>query len=92
MPVGIAQKVKIAIQEELDKRGVNLSFDVASNPEFLIEGVAIKDFINPDCVVVGIESKKAEEPMIKLYQPLLALKFTCNLHGYSFCCNDQVYS
>jgi UDPglucose 6-dehydrogenase len=71
VPVGTAQKVKNVIREELDKRGVDVPFDVASNPEFLKEGAAIKDFMSPDRVVVGIESKKAEEVMTKLYQPLL---------------------
>lgn len=75
VPVGTAQKVKKAIQKELDKRGVNVSFDVASNPEFLKEGAAIKDFMSPDRVVVGIESNKAEEVMTKLYQPFLLQNF-----------------
>lgn len=75
VPVGTAQKVKAAIQEELDKRGVNIPFDVASNPEFLKEGAAIKDFMSPDRVVVGTESKKAEEVMTKLYQPFLIQNF-----------------
>ena len=75
VPVGTAQKVKAAIQEELDKRGVQVPFDVASNPEFLKEGAAIKDFMSPDRVVVGTESKKAEEVMTKLYQPFLINNF-----------------
>ena len=75
LPVCTAQKVKAAIQEELDKRGVQVPFDVASNPEFLKEGAAIKDFMSPDRVVVGTESKKAEEVMTKLYQPFLINKF-----------------
>ena len=58
VPVGTAKKVKAVIQEELDKRGADVPFDVASNPEFLKEGAAIKDFMSPDRVVVGIESKK----------------------------------
>ena len=57
VPVGTAQKVKAAIREELEKRGVNIPFDVASNPEFLKEGAAIKDFMNPDRVVVGVDGK-----------------------------------
>lgn len=61
--------MKAVIQEELDKRGVDVPFDVASNPEFLKEGAAIKDFMSPDRVVVGIESSRAEEVMTKLYQP-----------------------
>ena len=59
VPVGTAQKVKAAIQTELDKRGVDIPFDVASNPEFLKEGNAIKDFMSPDRVVVGVESEHA---------------------------------
>ena len=60
VPVGTAKKVKAAIQEELDKRGVNVPFDVASNPEFLKEGSAITDFMKPDRVVVGVESEQAK--------------------------------
>lgn len=75
VPVGTAKKVKAAIQAELDKRGVDISFDVASNPEFLKEGAAIKDFMSPDRVVVGTESKQAEEVMAKLYQPFLLQNF-----------------
>ena len=71
VPVGTAQKVKTVIQEEFDKRSVQIPFDVASNPEFLKEGAAIKDFMSPDRVVVGVESKQAEEVMTKLYQPFL---------------------
>ena len=59
MPVGTARKVKAAIQEELDKRGVSVEFDVASNPEFLKEGNAVDDFMKPDRVVVGVESERA---------------------------------
>ena len=75
VPVGTAKKVKAAIQEELDKRGVDITFDVASNPEFLKEGAAISDFMHPDRVVVGVESKKAEEFMKKLYRPFLLNNF-----------------
>lgn len=75
VPVGTAKKVKVAIQEELNKRRVNIPFDVASNPEFLKEGAAIKDFMSPDRVVVGTESKKAEEVMAKLYHPFLIQNF-----------------
>lgn len=64
VPVGTARKVKAAIQEELSKRGMDIPFDVASNPEFLKEGAAIKDFMSPDRVVVGVESERAKE-MIK---------------------------
>ena len=75
VPVGTAIKVKAAIQEELDKRGVNVEFDVASNPEFLKEGAAIDDFMKPDRVVVGVESEKAQEYMTRLYKPMLLNNF-----------------
>ena len=75
VPVGTAKKVRAAVQEELDKRGVDIEFDVASNPEFLKEGAAIKDFMTPDRVVVGVESERAKKMMEKLYRP-----FTLN--GY----------
>jgi len=75
VPVGTAKKVKAAIQEELDKRGVDIPFDVASNPEFLKEGAAIKDFMSPDRVVVGTESERAEEVMTRLYRPLMLQNF-----------------
>ena len=75
VPVGTAQKVKAVIQEELNKRGVDIPFDVASNPEFLKEGAAIKDFMSPDRVVVGVESEKAKEMMSKLYRPFLLNNF-----------------
>ena len=71
VPVGTAKKVKETIQAELDKRGENVKFDVASNPEFLKEGAAIKDFMSPDRVVVGIESEKAKEIMSRLYKPFM---------------------
>jgi UDPglucose 6-dehydrogenase len=69
VPVGTAKKVKAAIQRELDNRGVQIPFDVASNPEFLKEGAAIKDFMGPDRVVVGVESERAKELMDRLYKP-----------------------
>lgn len=75
VPVGTAQKVKAVIQEELNKRRVDIPFDVASNPEFLKEGAAIKDFMSPDRVVVGVESEKAKEMMSKLYRPFLLNNF-----------------
>ena len=75
VPVGTAQKVKAAIQDELNKRGVDVPFDVASNPEFLKEGAAIKDFMSPDRVVVGTESEKAKEVMTRLYKPFLINNF-----------------
>lgn len=69
VPVGTAQKVKAAVQEELDKRGVKIEFEVASNPEFLKEGAAIKDFMSPDRIVIGVESERAKKVMTKLYRP-----------------------
>jgi UDPglucose 6-dehydrogenase len=75
VPVGTASLVRKTIQNELDKRGVNISFDIASNPEFLKEGDAVSDFMRPDRVVVGVESKKAEEIMAKLYRPFLLNNF-----------------
>ena len=75
VPVGTAKKVKAAIQEELHKRGVDVPFDVASNPEFLKEGAAIKDFMSPARVVVGTESEKAKEVMTRLYRPLMLQNF-----------------
>lgn len=71
VPVGTAKKVKAAIQEELDKRGASIEFDVASNPEFLKEGNAIDDFMKPDRVVVGVESEKAKSLMEHLYKPFM---------------------
>lgn len=79
VPVGTAKKVREVIQEELDKRGLNIEFDVASNPEFLKEGDAINDFMKPDRIVVGIESSVAEDIMSKLYKP-----FTLNGHPVIF--------
>ena len=75
VPVGTAKKVKAAIQEELDKRGVDIEFDVASNPEFLKEGAAIQDFMKPDRVVVGVESEKAKDLMSRLYRPVMLNNF-----------------
>ena len=75
VPVGTARKVRATIQEELDKRGVDVAFDVASNPEFLKEGNAIKDFMSPDRVVVGIESDRAKTILTRLYKPFLINNF-----------------
>lgn len=75
VPVGTAKLVKAAIQEELDRRGVDIAFDVASNPEFLKEGAAIKDFMSPDRVVVGVESERAKALMTKLYSPFMLNNF-----------------
>jgi UDPglucose 6-dehydrogenase len=71
VPVGTAGKVKIAVQDELTKRNSDLQFAVASNPEFLKEGAAIDDFMKPDRIVIGVESKQAEDMMRKLYKPFL---------------------
>lgn len=71
VPVGTAQKVKETIQAELDKRGAAVEFDVASNPEFLKEGAAIKDFMTPDRVVVGTASERAKKVMARLYKPFM---------------------
>lgn len=75
VPVGTSKKIKAVIQEELQKRGVNIPFEVASNPEFLKEGAAIKDFMSPDRVVIGIESERARKVMERLYRPFLLNNF-----------------
>lgn len=75
VPVGTAAKVKKVVQEELQKRGEDIPFDVASNPEFLKEGNAIKDFMSPDRVVVGVESDRARALMTRLYRPFLLNNF-----------------
>ena len=69
VPVGTADLVRNAVQEELDKRGSQLEFDVVSNPEFLKEGAAIDDFMKPDRIVVGTESERAQDIMRQLYAP-----------------------
>lgn len=71
VPVGTAEKVRSAVQAELDKRGVSIDFDIASNPEFLKEGAAIDDFMKPDRIVVGVDADKAQETMGKLYKPFI---------------------
>lgn len=75
VPVGTAEKVKAAIREELEKRGADIAFDVASNPEFLKEGAAVKDFMSPDRVVVGVESQRARDLMKRLYSPFMLNNF-----------------
>lgn len=75
VPVGTAQKIKQVIEEEQARRGVQVDFDIASNPEFLKEGAAIKDFMSPDRVVVGIESERARKLMSRLYRPFLLNNF-----------------
>ena len=71
VPVGTARKVRAAVQEELDLRGMDIPFDVASNPEFLKEGDAISDFMRPDRIVVGVDSQRAHDIMEKIYKPFV---------------------
>lgn len=71
VPVGTAKKVREAVQKEINARNVKIEFDVASNPEFLKEGAAIDDFMKPDRIVIGIESKRGEEVMNRLYKPFV---------------------
>ena len=75
VPVGTADKVREAILEEQKLRGVTIPFDVASNPEFLKEGTAVKDFMSPDRVVVGVDSERSKELMTRLYHPFLLNNF-----------------
>lgn len=79
VPVGTALKVKKEIQDALDRRGVTIDYDVASNPEFLKEGAAVNDFMKPDRIVIGCESQKARQSLEKLYHP-----FTLNGHPVIF--------
>lgn len=79
VPVGTAEKVRKAIQNELNKRGVDIPFDVASNPEFLKEGDAVNDFLKPDRIVVGTDSERAQDVFQRLYKP-----FTMNGHPVIF--------
>ena len=71
VPVGTAMKIKAVIKEELRRRNLYIEFDVASNPEFLKEGAALKDFMSPDRVVIGVETERAKEIMNKLYKPFV---------------------
>ena len=71
VPVGTAQKVRDVINAELKNRNADIEFDVASNPEFLKEGAAIKDFMTPDRVVVGTDSERAKKVMARLYKPFM---------------------
>jgi UDPglucose 6-dehydrogenase len=79
VPITTSEKVKAAIQEELDKRNSDLQFDIASNPEFLKEGSAVDDFLKPDRIVIGIENERAEKTMRRLYKP-----FVLNNHPLIF--------
>lgn len=74
-PVGTAARVKAIVEQELKLRGEDIDFEVASNPEFLKEGAAIKDFMSPDRVVVGVESERAKKVLTKLYRPFLINNF-----------------
>lgn len=75
VPVGTAAKVKDTVMKELKKRGEDIPFDVASNPEFLKEGAAIKDFMSPDRVIVGVSSERAKSLMMRLYRPFMLNNF-----------------
>ena len=73
VPVGTASLVRDAIEHELAHRGSTVEFDVAANPEFLKEGAAIKDFMSPDRVVVGVDSERARKVMARLYKPFMVV-------------------
>jgi UDPglucose 6-dehydrogenase len=79
VPVGTAEKVRKVIREEITKRGADIKFDMASNPEFLKEGAAIQDFLKPDRIVIGVDSEKAKKTMERLYKP-----FVLNNHPIYF--------
>ena len=75
VPVGTSEIIRDIINEELDRRGVNVDFELASNPEFLKEGAAIKDFMSPDRVVIGVDGPRSREVMERLYRPFLLQNF-----------------
>lgn len=79
VPVGTSGKVRGRIQEELDRRRVDIKFDMASNPEFLKEGAAIEDFLRPERIIIGVDNDKAGEKMNRLYMP-----FVLNNHPILF--------
>ena len=79
VPVGTSSKIEDVVKKELAARGLNIEFDVASNPEFLKQGAAIEDFLKPDRIVIGIKAQKAEDLMKRLYKP-----FTLNGHPIIF--------
>ena len=71
VPVGTAQRVRSIISDEIARRGVAVDFEIASNPDFLTEGNAIKDFMKPDRIVIGVESERGRELMFRLYRTIL---------------------
>jgi UDPglucose 6-dehydrogenase len=71
VPIGTSNKVKEVVHQELKKRGVNIEFDVAANPEFLKEGAAVHDFLKPDRIILGVDSEKAKKILHRLYHPFL---------------------
>lgn len=75
VPVGTSEIVRKIVREELDKRGADIEFEIASNPEFLKEGAAIKDFMSPDRVVIGVEGERSRNVMERLYRPFLLSNF-----------------
>ncbi len=75
VPVGTSRIIRAVIEEELGKRGEQIEFEVASNPEFLKEGAAIKDFMSPDRVVIGVETQRSRRLMERLYRPFLLNNF-----------------
>jgi UDPglucose 6-dehydrogenase len=79
VPVGTSEKIRSTIQNELDKRKVSVSFDMASNPEFLKEGAAVEDFLKPERIVIGTDNEKTQETMKRLYMP-----FVLNNHPILF--------
>ena len=79
VPVGTAEKVRKVVREEITKRGADVEFDMASNPEFLKEGAAVQDFLKPDRIVIGVDSEKAQKTMERLYKP-----FVLNNHPIYF--------
>jgi UDPglucose 6-dehydrogenase len=79
VPVGTAERIRITIKNELEKRKADIPFDIASNPEFLKEGTAVEDFLRPERIIIGVDSEKAGEKMRHLYMP-----FVLNNHPILF--------